>query len=184
MKRSSPKIEQKLLSVNDYSRPGYKLHKLRGIVLHWIGNAGTDAEFNWRYFESLKDTKERWASAHFIIDLDGKVLQIVPLDEVAYHAGPTPDTTETAKKYLGEWPNGCTIGIEFCHPDWTGKYTQATWDAGVKLCAMLCKQFNLTECDLYTHHFITGKDCPRWFVSHPDDLVQFEDDVAGELLYG
>lgn len=184
LKRSSLNLEQKLLTVNEWSRPGTKLHKLRGIVLHWVENPMTDIEHNWEFFESRKSGTKGYGSAHFIIGIDGKVLQCIPLDEVAYHAGPTEATTKIAKSYLSNWPNGCTLGIEFCHMDWTGEYTKKTWDAGVKLCAQLCNQFGLSECDLYTHDFITKKGCPRWFVNHPDEFVRFEDDVAGELLYG
>lgn len=172
-------IKQSLLEPNKWSRSKLHLGKLRGLVLHWVAMPGAQAAEVRNYFNHLTG---RYASAHFVIDLDGKILQILPLYEVAYHAGPTGDTTPEGRKYLGDWPNGHTLGIEFTHPDWSGKYTPETWAAGVKLCALLCRQYGLTETDLYTHHFVTKKDCPHYFVTHPDALVQFEDDVSGALL--
>ena len=180
----SKAIEQKFLTLNEWSRPGTKLHQLRGIVLHWTANAKKNALFNWNFFEMRKNGKLGYGSAHFIIDLDGSILQLMPLDEVAYHAGPTSQPTKDAKRCLGVWPNGHTIGIEFTHTDWEGTYTEETWKSGVELCAALCSEFALTECDLYTHNFITGKGCPRLFTRHPDKLVQFEDEVGMRLFLG
>ena len=40
--------------------------------------------FNRNYFENLRTTQERMASAHFIIGLEGEIIQCVPLNEIAY----------------------------------------------------------------------------------------------------
>lgn len=59
-------ITQKYLSINSESRSGEKLTALKNIVVHYVGNPGTSAMNNWRYFESAQGV-----SAHFIIGLDG-----------------------------------------------------------------------------------------------------------------
>jgi N-acetylmuramoyl-L-alanine amidase len=49
-------IQQMLLTPNKYSRPQNKLTDVKGIVIHYVGNAGSKAVANRNYFESLKDT--------------------------------------------------------------------------------------------------------------------------------
>ena len=72
------------LTVNEYSRPGDALKKVNNIFVHYTANRNTSAVQNRSYFEQLKDTHERSASAHFIIGYDGEIIQCVPLDEIAY----------------------------------------------------------------------------------------------------
>jgi len=170
-------ITQKLLTPNPYSRPQIPLARVKALIVHYVGNAGTSAVFNRNYFEMRGGGKLGYGSAHLIVGLQGEILQCIPLEEVAHHAGPTAKTTQAAKKVLGNYPNGCTIGVETCHIDQAGRYTPETWQSTVKLCAWLCQQFDLTEDDIFTHHFVTGKDCPLWFVNNPDDWVRFINDV-------
>ena len=77
------------------------------LVIHYVGNAGSTAMDNRNYFESLKDTRDRSASSHFVIGLDGEIVQCIPLSEVAY-----------ASRHR----NSDTISIECCHPDEDGKF--------------------------------------------------------------
>jgi N-acetylmuramoyl-L-alanine amidase CwlA len=170
-------LEQKLLTPNKYSRPQTALHKIKGLIMHWVANPQTSAEFNRNYFEMRKNGKLGYGSAHLIVGLTGEIIQCIPLDEVAHHAGPTSKTTDEAKKVFGDYPNGCLLGIETCHMDWDGHYTEETLRSAIKLCAWLCQQFDLTEYDIYTHHFVTGKDCPKWFVNNPDEWVRFINEV-------
>ena len=46
-------VQQDLLTVNPYSRPGDELKTIRGVVIHYVGNPGTSAQANRNYFESL-----------------------------------------------------------------------------------------------------------------------------------
>ena len=170
-------ITQKLLTPNRYSRPQTPLKRIKALIVHYVGNPGTSAMFNRNYFEMRKNGKLGYGSAHLIVGLDGEIIQCLPLYEVAHHAGPTAKTTQAAKKVLGNYPNGCTLGIETCHIDEAGRYTKETWHSTVKLCAWLCQQFGLTEDDIFTHYFVTGKDCPMFFVHHPDEWVRFLNDV-------
>jgi N-acetylmuramoyl-L-alanine amidase len=175
-------IQKLLLTKNIFSRPGKALTEVRGIVLHWVANPGTSALANRNYFENLSkqstgDSAARYASAHFIIGIDGEIIQCVPTSEMAYHVGAKiykPDAISA----LGHYPNNCTLGIELCHPDATGAFTKATLGAAVELCKTLAAQFNLYQCNFWTHYEITGKLCPKWFVEHPDDFHFFKTQVA------
>lgn len=156
------KITEMFLTPNKYSRPGIKLEKVTKIAVHYVGNPKSTAKNNRDYFENLKDTHERYVSAHFIIGLDGEIIQCIPLNEWSY-------CTNQA--------NGYSISIECCHPDSTGKFNAATEESLVELCAYLCKKFGLTADDVIRHYDVTGKHCPLWYVSHPEDYAVFKERV-------
>ena len=64
-----------LLDINEYSRPGIALEKVNSIVIHYTANPGTTAKQNRDYFNGLQDSHLTKASAHFIIGLDGEIVQ-------------------------------------------------------------------------------------------------------------
>jgi N-acetylmuramoyl-L-alanine amidase len=177
-------IQGDLLTVNPFSRPGRKLDGVKALVVHWTANAGSTAKQNRNYFESLKgqslnDALVRYASAHFIVGLSGEVIQCIPAEEMAYHAGAKTYTREALGR-LGHYPNNCTIGIELCHPSPDGHFNTETLQAAAELCFLLCVQFGLDSArDIWTHHGVTGKNCPKWFVDHPERFAAFKQDVAG-----
>jgi len=176
-------IQRDLLTVNPFSRPGKKLTAAKAIVLHWVANPGTTAKQNRNYFEGLKNqsldnASARFASAHFIVGISGEVIQCLPCEEMAYHVGAKAYTLAAVGR-LGHYPNNCTIGIELCHPAEDGKFSAETLTAAAELCALLCNQFGLDPVkDIWTHYGITEKNCPKWFVDHPDKFEDFKQDVA------
>jgi N-acetylmuramoyl-L-alanine amidase len=160
-------VEQALLTVNEWSRPGDPLRKINGVVVHYVGNPATTARANRNYFESLSSGAEgTYASAHFIVGLEGEVLQCIPLTEIAYASNSR---------------NGDTVSIEVCHPDGTGKFSPETYDRLVELTAWLCREFRLDpETEVIRHYDVTGKLCPRYYVENPDAWEQFLADTAAE----
>jgi N-acetylmuramoyl-L-alanine amidase len=173
------KIVEKYLTINQFSRPGTSLIGVKGIVIHWVANPMTTAEQTRNYFESLKtknpggDQKQlRWASAHFIIGLEGEVIQCLLENEIGYHVG--ADTyTPMALRELSKYPNNCTIGIELCHKNWDGEFTNDTLQSAKELVLELCERYNLGRENVYRHYDITGKECPRYFVRHGDQWDKF-----------
>lgn len=159
-------IQQKLLTINPYSRPGTKIGKIKNIVIHWVGNARSSAIANRNYFESLKD-KKIYASSHYIIGLEGEIIQCVPETEVAYH---------------GNHANSYSIGIENCHPDWEGKFNDKTYASLVELCADLCKRYELDpSVALIRHYDVTKKDCPHYYVKNTQDWINLKNDVKAAM---
>lgn len=159
-------VEKDFITPNEYSRPQTEMKRVKEIVIHYVANPGTTAKQNMAYFDSLKDQKgikKISASSHFIIGLDGEVLQGIPITEVAY---------ATSKE-----KNPNTISIECCHPDETGKFNDDTYGSLVKFTAWLCENLGLTEKDVIRHYDATGKDCPRYFVAHEDEWKKFLQDV-------
>lgn len=157
-----PEFEVDLLTINEYSRPGITRNQIRGIVIHYTANPGSTAKQNRDYFEGLKDSKITKASSHFIVGIDGEIIQCVPTAEIAYASNER---------------NADTISIECCHPDETGKYTDATYASLVELVAWLCGKFDLDVDDIIRHYDVTGKACPLYFVEHEDAWEAFKQDV-------
>ena len=155
-------VEQDLLPVNEYSRPGTPLETVNGIVVHYVGNPNTTAKQNRNYFANLAKTHETSASSHFVIGLDGEIIQCVPLNEISYCSNKR---------------NVDTVAIECCHPDDTGKFTDATYSSLIKLLKWLSGEYGLTRDDIIRHYDVTGKICPKWYVDNPGDWEKLRDDV-------
>lgn len=155
-------VVEMYLTPNPYSRPQDPLKKVKGIVIHYTANPGTEAEANRNYFESLKDSKSTSVSSHFVIGTDGLIIQCIPLDEIAYASNNR---------------NEDTISIECCHNDETGEFTKETYDSLIQLTAWLCGEYNLKERDIIRHYDVTGKECPRYYVKNEDKWDHFKKDV-------
>ena len=161
-----PEIQMELLTENPYSRPGIATERIKGIVVHYVANPGSTAMQNRNYFEGLKDSHLTEASSHFIVGLEGEIVQCVPTKEVAYASNKR---------------NKDTISIETCHWTEDGTYTEETYESLVDLTSWLCKKFDLTEKDIIRHYDITGKICPKYFVENEEAWKQFKEDVRERL---
>ena len=127
---SQPDIDVQLLDVNPYSRPGIESEGVKGVVIHYTANPGATAIANRNYFENLATTHDTKVSSHFVVGLDGEVVQCIPTSEMSYATNSR---------------NVDTLSIECCHPDETGKFNEATYDSAVKLSAWLCVRFGLHQ---------------------------------------
>ncbi|SFB02574.1 N-acetylmuramoyl-L-alanine amidase [Acetitomaculum ruminis DSM 5522] len=161
-----PEIDVELLTINPYSRPGTPLEKINGIVIHWTANPGSSAIANRDYFESLKDNHITSASSHFIIGLDGEIVQCIPSSEISYASNDR---------------NNDTLSIECCIPDETGKFNDATYSSMVYFTAWLCKNFNVDVDNVIRHYDVTGKDCPKYFVENEDKWLLFKQDIRNYI---
>ncbi|MEG1459613.1 MAG: peptidoglycan recognition family protein [Acetivibrio sp.] len=161
-KTDAPGIKVALLTPNEYSRPQTPLKKIKGIVVHYTANPGTTGWENRNYFENLKDSHTTKVSSHFIIGLDGTIIQNIPLNEIAYASNER---------------NADTISIECCHPKKNGKFTKKTYESLIKLTAWLAGEYNLKKKDIIRHYDVTGKNCPKYYVEHEEKWNQFKEDV-------
>lgn len=159
-------IQKMYLTPNQYSRPQTKLSKVTKIAIHYVGNANSSAIANRNYFESLKD-KKIYASSHYIVGLQGEIIQCIPENEISY-------CTNQA--------NNFSISIETCHPDTTGKFTDITNKSLIELCADICKRYNLDPIvDMIRHYDVTGKKCPLYHVNNPNVWNQLKSDVLNYM---
>ena len=153
-------VDRRLLPLNPYSRPGTPLEAVNGVVVHYTGNPGTTAAQNRSYFANLAVTHETYASSQFLIDLDGTVIQCVPVNEVAY---------------CSSQRNNDTLSIEVCHPDETGAFTDASLAALTDLVQWACDTYDLERDQILRHYDVTGKVCPKYYVDYPEAWEDFLD---------
>lgn len=157
-----PYIDVQLLTPNEYSRPCIPTDKINGIVIHYVGNPGSTAQGNHDYFENLKDTEETYASSHFIVGLDGEIIQCVPTNEMAYCSN---------KRNIN------TVSIEVCHETEDGKFNDATYGSLVQLTGWLCMYLDVSPKEVIRHYDVTGKICPKYYVEHEEAWEAFIQDV-------
>ncbi len=162
-------VDKQLLTPNPYSRPETPVQKVNAIVIHYVGNPGTSAAANRSFFEGLAVSGETYASSNFIVGLEGEILQCVPVNEVAYCSSDR---------------NSDTVSIEVCHPDAEGQFTEASMASLVKLTAWLCEAFHLSADDVIRHYDVTGKECPLYYVHHPEAWQGLKEAVAQEMERG
>jgi N-acetylmuramoyl-L-alanine amidase CwlA len=160
---TEPVFEVMLLTPNPYSRPQTALEQINGIVIHYVANPGTTALQNRNYFEGLKAGHGPKVSSHFIIGLEGEIIQCIPTAEIAY---------------ASNHRNADTISIEVCHPDEGGVFTDATYASLLHLTAWLCDRFDLKPKDVIRHYDVNGKVCPLYYVEHPEAWEAFLQDLS------
>lgn len=155
-------IDEQIIHLHNTARTGTELDEVKNIVIHYVGNPDTTAKNNRDYFD--KDSTE--VSSHFVVGLEGEIIQCVPLWE---------------KSAASNWRNSDTISIEVCHPDDTGEFNDKTYNAVVKLSAWLLNELGLDESAVIRHYDITGKLCPLYYVEHEDAWEQIKKDIGTRL---
>lgn len=155
-------IQQQYIAEDGHSRTGLEMRRVNDIVIHYVANPGSTAQGNRDYFNSSQST----VSSHFVVGLDGEVIQCVPLNE---------------QSSASNNRNGDTVSIEVCHPDSSGKFKDVTYARLVELTAWLCNEFGLSERHVIRHYDVTGKNCPKYFVENEAAWEQFRRDVDAEL---
>jgi len=155
-------VDVQLIHKHNTARTGIKLNDIKGVVIHYVGNPATTAQNNRDYFDKTSTT----VSSHFVVGLEGEVIQCVPLYE---------------RSAASNNRNRDTISIEVCHPDATGKFNSDTYNSVVKLTSWLLYNFSLDETDILRHYDITGKTCPKYFVENEDEWIKFKEEVKKEL---
>jgi len=161
-----------LLKPNRYSRPQLALKEVNAVVVHYTANPGADAKDNRDYFNNLPKINAgretpTFASAHFIVGLEGNIIQCIPLAEMAYASNDR---------------NSDTVAIECCHKTKSGKFTNATYEALLELLTYLCIRYDLDpETQIIRHFDVTGKMCPKYYVKHEDKWEELKRDAKARV---
>ena len=133
---------------------------------------------------SPQNVIEGWASneqrvaAHFVVGKDGTVVQCVPMDNIAHHAGygnrgynaqfGVPEDGRDDKRGTSSYDygmNGYSIGIELVHEGWFGeRYPEAQLDALDRLIAYI---------DSYYGFQSTIIDHKMWAYGNSDTSAEF-----------
>ena len=170
MALSKPNIVEKWQKKNKFGRPGTALN-YKKVAIHYTGQADVPGKNTVSYFNNVVangykvNGKYIYASAHFVIDLDGTIYQLIPITERCY-------CTNSANSYA--------IGVEVATTGSDNHYTNATYRAMAHLCAWLCSNKGLNPLkDIITHTDVVGKAyklCPIYMVKNPDKMEQFKKD--------
>lgn len=157
------------------ARSGAKIPKVLFLVAHDIGNGGSTADENQRYFNNHQPS----ASAHTFID-DKEILEIVPLDEKAWHVRYNT-TTDNVK--FGDDANDSAIGTELC---WGQEINfQQAYEKYVWYHAYLCNRFGLDpKTEIVAHATLDParrSDPHNAFGKNGKTYAQFIADVIKEL---
>ena len=125
-----------------------------GIVVHNTANMGDTAQQNRDYF----NTSNADSSVHFVVDAD-TIIQCIPINEVAWHAGPTA--------------NRLYLGIELCTTNDPIKFNEI-WKRACWLFAKCFKDieiFNINFCNLRAH----AETSDEWKeTDHQDPILYFQ----------
>lgn len=122
-----------------------KMKECIGITIHNTANKNPSADdtMHSKWMKKVEVEDKKYLSAHFFVDQDS-ITQIIPIDEVAYHAGDGHGDG-----------NYKTIAIEICE---NGDDLKAEKNAAI-LCGALIKSY--PNLKLYKHQDWSGKYCPR-----------------------
>ena len=168
MSVSKPIIVEKWQKKNKFGRPGTKLDYTK-VAIHYTGQADVKGSTTVSYFNNTVangckvNGKYIYASAHYVIDLDGTIYQLIPTNERCY-------CTNSANAYA--------IGVEVATTGKDNHYTDATYKSMVHLCAWLCDRKGLNcKKDIIRHTDVVGrayKLCPIYMVLNPKKYEQFK----------
>jgi len=158
-------VIENFIRKHEDSRPGTAMEQVEGIVLHTTGAPGKSAEAIRSEFDLLDKGEKGSAAAHFVIGIDGTVIQCIPLSEISAAAG------EQGLSY---------VSIECCHIDDSGKFSKATYENLVRLVEWLLDSYDLEPASVKRHHDVTGDSCPAYYVEHGDAWNQFMVEIGGE----
>lgn len=151
-------IEQRFITPVGNARTGIPLDPgVRWIIIHETSNPdkGANADNHYLYFNRLNTQGVIKKSCHFLVD-STKILQILPLDEVAWC------NTDGRTPYSKNPPKGgnmAGISIEMC-VNKDGDF-EKTLEKTIWLVADLMKRFNLTINEVKQHNDFYNKNCPK-----------------------
>ena len=119
---------------------GSENREIKHLVLHHIADESFEAAI-----KALIDNK---VSAHYIINSDGKIYQLVEDYNIAYHAG--------VSYWRGQdGLNKTSIGIEFYNPKpFEQNFTDVQIKAGIELCQDIIRRYNIAPENIVGHNEI------------------------------
>lgn len=152
------------------------------IVLHDTeGDGDAESVINWW------DKNGRYVAAHFVVNKDGSIVQCVPLDKIAHHAGfgdtghnelyGVTDESRDDKvgtKSIGSWAsdygmNSYSVGIEMVHVGGEGSYPEAQLNSVDGLIAWIDAYYGF-ESSIIDHKL--------WRTGNSDTSPEFADYLA------
>ncbi|MDR1000836.1 MAG: N-acetylmuramoyl-L-alanine amidase [Clostridiales bacterium] len=149
----------------------------QGIVVHGSTTPGATAMQLRDFYE--RGTNGHHVSTHYIIGLKGEIIRTVPENEAANHVGEA-----YSSKYIdaAKTGNGSYFGVEACHYDESGRFTEYTIAGLTELLADICKRHGFGADRVFTHEEITGQPCPLYYVKNKDAWEKLKKMVNAQLI--
>ena len=156
------KIDTRLLDISENTRPSDKLNGVYKIVLHDAPLNNKSAIKNRNYINNLKFQDDIFCSYHYIIGLNGEILNIIPEDEISIHTGNI------------EFDFNC-ISIAICSYN-LKNFEQTTLDSLMELSKKLLYTYNLDpKYDLIRCYDVINKRSPSMLVDNPHFYYDFKE---------
>ncbi|MFV0440515.1 MAG: N-acetylmuramoyl-L-alanine amidase [Lachnospirales bacterium] len=145
-----------------------KLNSTDYLTIHNTANdkKGATAHNHYLYFNSLEKNDSAYVSAHFFVD-SKEIIQILPIDEVAYHAGATKG-------------NYNSISIEICEDGISDNTYRIAEKNAIKLIKFLRGFY--PNIKIVPHKFWSGKECPRVILNRSGGFESFLKEVDNYIL--
>src|SRR5574344_1226126 len=146
-------IENRLIDISENTRPNEKVIKVHKVILHHCPLKEKSAIFNRNYINNLKYQDNIFCSYHYIVGLDGKIINIIPEEETALHTN-----ILAIDNY--------SIGIGICNSDrYENKISKKEINSLKFLCNYLASKYNLDKnFDIIRCYDIINKRSPYFVV--------------------
>lgn len=151
--------------IQQYPSPNFRKwpqkRKITCIVIHATATSKLASPLEWLTITESK------VSAHYLIDVDGTILQLVDENNIAWHAG------ESSWRGL-KGVNSFSIGIELVNPNDGTEFPEVQIEATRALTGAICRERSIPSEDVIGHYDIAP--------GRKTDPVGFPfDDLRGRL---
>lgn len=157
-------VSSRIIDISENTRPNEKIDKIFKIILHHapIKNKGGMKIRN--YINNLKNQDDIFCSYHYIIGLDGEIINIVPENELAIHTGILEFDTHS-------------LGICICYND--DKISKKVLDSLENLSKHLTNKYALDPTyDLIRCYDVINRRSPVFFVDNPYFYFDFKEKIV------
>src|SRR5574344_1117772 len=146
-------FKNRFINVSENTRPNENIIKVHKIILHQCPLKEKSAIFNRNYINNLQYQDNIFCSYHYIVGLDGEIINIIPEEEIALHTN------------ILEIDN-YSIGIGICNSDrYENKVSKKEINSLRLLCNYLATKYNLDKkFDIIHYYDIINKRSPYFFV--------------------
>src|SRR5574344_437414 len=156
-------FKNRFINVSENTRPNENIIKVHKIILHQCPLKEKSAIFNRNYINNLQYQDNIFHSYHYIVGLDGKIINIIPEEETALHTN-----ILAIDNY--------SIGIGICNSDrYENKVSEKEINSLKFLCDYLVKKYNLDKkFDIIRCYDIINKRSPYFFIDIPYFFQDFK----------
>ena len=155
-------IDERFIDISENTRSGEKIREIHKVILHDVPLKYESGMKNRNYINNLKYQDDIFMSYHYIIDQNGKIIQLIPEDEMANH-------TKCLEFDL------YSISIALCYDKNTNLLTKETLSSLFNLTKRITTKYNLDFMyDVILCYNVINKRSPIYFVENPYIFYDFK----------